>query len=131
PRGTVQFASNAVVSATGSATAFGRDTSGGNRSANVTIRDNAVITLGVCNLGGNQAGGNVTLTIQNNAALNCGANAFDLQNVNRAAAVTTLRLNGGAMIVGSFQKTKNSQTNVIQFNGGILKAGTATAAFLP
>ena len=47
PRGSVQFASNAVVSATGTATAFGRDTSGGNRSASVTLKDNAVVTLGV------------------------------------------------------------------------------------
>jgi len=131
PRGSVQFASNAIVSAAGSATAFGRDTSGGNRSANVTIRDNAVITLGVCNLGGNQAGGNVTLTIQNNAALNCGANIFDVNNVNRATAQTFIRLNGGTFTVGGFTKTKTAQTNVIQFNGGLLKAGAANAAFLP
>jgi autotransporter-associated beta strand protein len=131
PRGSVQFASNAVVSATGTATAFGRDTTGGNRSANVTVRDNAVITLGVCNLGGGQAGGNVTLTIQNNAVLNCGANSFDVQNVNRTTAMTTIRLNGGTLTVGGFTKTKTSQTNVIQFNGGVLKAGSFTAAFLP
>lgn len=131
PRGSVQFASNAVVSATGTATAFGRDTSGGNRSANVTIKDNAVITLGVCNLGGAQAGNNVTLTIQDNAALNCGANNFDLNNVNRTTAITFLRLNGGTMTVGGFIKTKTAQTNVIQFNGGVLKAGVANASFLP
>jgi fibronectin-binding autotransporter adhesin len=120
------------VSATGTATAFGRDTSaGGNRSANVTIRDNATITLGVCNLGGGQAGGNVTLTIQNNAVLSCGGNLFDLQNVNRSTAITTVRLNGGTFLVGGFSKTKTSQTNVINFNGGVLKAGAATASFLP
>ena len=68
----------------------------------VTIKDNAVVTLGVCNLGGNQAGGNVTLTIQNNASLSTGANNVDLQNVNRATAVTALRLNGGALTVGGF-----------------------------
>ena len=131
PRGAVQFASNAVVSATGSATAFGRDTTGGNRSTSVTIKDNAAITLGVCNLGGNQAGGVVTLTLQNNATLSCGANNFDVQNVNRATALTTLRLNGGSLTVGGFTKTKTSYTNVINFNGGILRAGTANAAFLP
>jgi autotransporter-associated beta strand protein len=131
PRGSVQFASNAVVGATGPATAFGRDTSGGNRSANVTIRDNANITLGVCNLGGGQAGGNVTVTIQNNALLSCGANLFDVQNVNRTTAITTIRLNGGTFLVGGFSKTKTTQTNVINFNGGILKAGAATASLLP
>lgn len=131
PRGAVQFASNAVVSATGSATAFGRDTSGGNRSANVTIRDNATIMLGVCNLGGNQAGGSITLTLQNNAVLNCGANNFDLQNVNRTTAQTFLRLNGGTLTIGGFTKTKISQTNVIQFNGGVLKAMSNNVAFLP
>ena len=131
PRGSVQFASNAVVSATGTATAFGRDGSGGNRSASVTLKDNAVITLGVCNLGGNLAGGSVTLTLQNSAVLNCGANSFDLQNVNRATAQTFIRLNGGTMTVGGFTKTKSAQTNVIQFNGGGLKAGANNAAFLP
>ena len=131
PRGTLQIASNAVISATGSAVAFGRDGSGGNRSANVTIKDNAVVTLGVCNLGGGQAGGNSTLTIQNNAVLNCGANNFDVQNVNRTTATTFLRLNGGTLTVGGFTKTKTSQTNVISFNGGILKAGKDNTAFLP
>jgi autotransporter-associated beta strand protein len=131
PRGTFQIASNAVVSATGGATAFGRDTSGGNRSANVTIKDNAVVTLGVCSMGGGQAGGNVTLTIQNNAVLSGGANNFDVQNVNRATAITTLRLNGGTMTVGGFTKTKTAQTNVIAFNGGVLKASTNNSSFLP
>lgn len=131
PRGSVQFASNAVVSASGSATAFGRDTTGGNRSANVTIKDNAAVTLGVCNLGGGQAGGNVTLTIQNNALLSCGPNSIDLQNVNRATAATTLRLNGGTLLVGGFTKTKTAQTNAILFNSGVLKAGANNSSFLP
>ncbi len=131
PRGTLQIASNAVISATGGATAFGRDGSGGNRSANVTIKDNAVVTLGVCNLGGGQAGGNSTLTIQNSAVLNCGANNFDVQNVNRTTANTFIRLNGGTFTVGGFTKTKTSQTNSFAFNGGVLKAGANNAAFLP
>jgi autotransporter-associated beta strand protein len=131
PRGAVQFASNAVVSATGSATAIGRDTTGGNRSTSVTIKDNAILTLGVCNMGGGQAGGNSTLTIQNNAALNCGANNFDVQNINRTTAQTFIRLNGGTFTVGGFTKTKTSQTNSFAFNGGILKAGANNAAFLP
>lgn len=131
PRGGFQIASNALISATGSATAFGRDGSAGNRSANITIRDNANVALGVCNLGGGDQGGNVTLTIQNNAVLNCGGNNFEVQNVNRATAQTFIRLNGGSFTVGGFTKTKTSQTNMIQFNGGLLEAGANNASFLP
>ena len=35
------------------------------------------------------------------------------------------------MTVGGFTKTKSAQTNVIQFNGGVLKAGANNTAFLP
>ena len=73
PRGSVHFASNAVVSATGTATALGRDSGGNNRSANIAIRDNATMNLGVCSLGGGQAGGSITVNIQNNASLSTGA----------------------------------------------------------
>jgi autotransporter-associated beta strand protein len=131
PRGTLQIASNAVISATGTATALGRDGSAGNRSANVTIRDNATVTFGVCSMGGGDQGGNITVTIQNNASLSCGANNFDLQDVNRSTAVTFLKLNGGAMTVGGFTKTKTSQTNSVSFNGGVLKAGANNSSFLP
>ena len=131
PRGTVTFASNAVVSATGTATALGRDNSANNRSANVTIRDNAQLSLGICSLGGNKAGGSITVTVQNNAQLSFGANSLDLQNVARNTAVTTLRLNGGTTTAGGFTKTQTSYANVIDFNGGTLKAGAANAAFLP
>jgi autotransporter-associated beta strand protein len=130
PRGAMQFASNAVVSTTQTGCAFGRDLSGNNRSASITIKDNANVALGACSLGGGQAGGNVTLTIQNNAVLNCGA-SLDLQNVNRATAVTFVRLNGGTLITGGFTKTKTSQTNMIQFNGGVLKASGNNSAFIP
>jgi autotransporter-associated beta strand protein len=130
PRGAVQFGSNAVISATGTATALGRDGSAGNRSANVTLRDNAAVSFGVCSLGGGDQGGNVTLTMQNNASLACTGN-FDVQDVNRAAAITFIRLNGGTMTVNGFTKTKTSETNSITFNGGILKAAAPNAAFLP
>ncbi len=130
PRGAVQFGSNAVISATGSATALGRDGSAGNRSATVTIRDNATLTFGVCSLGGGDQGGNVTVTIQNNAALTCAGN-LDVQNINRAAAISFIRLNGGTLTVNGFTKTKTSQTNSISFNGGVVKAGAANASFLP
>jgi autotransporter-associated beta strand protein len=131
PRGTVQFASNAIVTTTQTGCAVGRDTSGGNRSATVTFKDNASVTLGGCSLGGNQAGGNVTVTIQDNALFSLGSSSLDIQNVARATAQTFLRLNGGTLLVGGFIKTKASQTNVIQFNGGVLKAGANNASFLP
>jgi autotransporter-associated beta strand protein len=130
PRGSVRFAENAVVSATGGATALGRDTSDGNRSANITIRDNAIMTLGACSMGGGRQGGSVTVTVQNNAALSTGANNFDLHNVNRSSAVTTIRLNGGSLTVGGFTKTR-TYTSVLNFNGGWLKAGANNSAFFP
>ncbi len=131
PRGAFQIAGNAIVSATGTATAFGRDGSANNRSANITIKDNASVTLGVCSLGGGKSGGSVTLTVQNNAQLSFGANNLDLHNVTRNTAVNTLRLNGGTTTVGGFTKSQASYITVINFNGGILKAGIANAAFLP
>ena len=130
PRGSVRFAENAVVSSTGGATSLGRDSSDGNRSANITIRDNAIMTLGVCSMGGGRKGGNVTVTLQNNAALSTGANNFDLHNVNRSTAVTTFRLNGGSLTVGGFTKTR-TYASAINFNGGWLKAGADNSAFLP
>ena len=130
PRGTVQFASNAVVSATGTATAFGRDTSGGSRSANVTIKNNAVVTLGVCSQGGGKPGKWVMLTIQDNALLSTGTNNFDLNNVSAAGIATTNQLNGGTFLVGGFIKS-TANLNVIYYNGGVLKAGMNNTAFLP
>jgi autotransporter-associated beta strand protein len=133
PRGSVHFASNAVVSATGSATALGRDSGGNNRSANITIRDNATLNLGVCSLGGGQAGGSITVNIQNSASLSTGPNNLDLHNVNRSTAATTLNLNGGILTVGSFSKTRigSTQLSTNNFNGGILRAGANNPSFLP
>jgi autotransporter-associated beta strand protein len=133
PRGIVHFASNALVSASGPATALGRDSGGNNRSANITIRDNAVLNLGVCSLGGGQAGGSITVNIQNNASLSTGANNLDLHNVNRSTATTTLNLNGGTLIVGSFSKTRigSTQLSTNNFNGGILRAGANNPSFFP
>jgi autotransporter-associated beta strand protein len=133
PRGSVQFASNAVVSATGSATSLGRDSGGNNRSANITIRDNATINLGVCSLGGGQAGGSITVNIQNNGTLSTGPNNLDLHNVNRSTATTTLNLNGGTLTVGSFSKTRTGSTqfSTNNFNGGILRAGASNPSFFP
>jgi autotransporter-associated beta strand protein len=131
PRGSVQFATNAVVSAAGTATALGRDSTDGNRSANIYIRDNAALTLGACSIGGNKQGGSVTVTIQNNGSLFLGTSNLDLHYINRATAVSTLRLNGGTLTAGGFSKTKSSYANVINFNGGLLRAGANNASFLP
>ncbi len=130
PRGTFHMASNAVISATGSATALGRDTTDGNRSANIFVRDDAVVTLGACSMGGGRQGGNVTVTLQNNAMLSMPTNLFDLHNVNRATAVTTLRLNGGTLTFSGFSKTRTF-TNAINLNGGLIQATTNNATFLP
>ena len=130
PRGGVQFASNAVVSSTVSGF-FGRDGSNNKRSLNLTIRDSAAVSMGGCSFGGGKTGGSVTVTVQNNASLSFGANTIDLHDVNNSAAISTLRLNGGTTTVGGFTKTETTYTNVIDFNGGVLKAGAGNAAFLP
>ncbi len=131
PRGTVHFASNAYVTATGSATALGRDGTDGNRSARIFLRDNAVMELGACSMGGGRQGGYITLTIQDNAVLSTGTNSFDLHNVNRGTATNTIRLNGGTFIVGGFIKTRSTYTNAIWFNGGLLRAAISNSSFLP
>lgn len=130
PRGAVHFASNAVVTATGSATALGRDGSENNRSANITIRDNAQLLLGACSLGGGKAGGSVTVTIRDNALLSTGPNNLDLNNVTRTTATNLIRLNGGTLEVGGFVKTRTNLAT-IAFNGGLLRAGANNTAFLP
>ncbi len=130
PRGTLQIASNAVVSSTVSGY-LGRDGSGSKRSANITIRDNASLTMAGCDMGGNKAGASITITLQNNGALSFGANSLELHDVANSAAISTLRLNGGTLTAGGFTKTKTSYTNQINFNGGVLKAGAANTAFLP
>ena len=129
PRGSVQFASNAAVSSTITACALGRDTSGGNRSASVTIRDTARLTLGGCSQGGGKPGKWVMVTLQDNAVLSVGAANYDLNNVSASGILTTNRLNGGTFIVGGLVKSANG--NTMFFNGGVLQAGANNTAFLP
>ncbi len=129
PRGAVIFASNAVVSSTTSGF-LGRDGSANKRSSNITIRDNASVAMAGCSIGGGKVGGSVTITVQNSGALSLGTNV-DLHNIANSAAISTLRLNGGTLTVGGFTKSLGSYTNVIDFNGGILKANTNNSAFLP
>lgn len=130
PRGAVQFASDALVSSTISGF-LGRDNSGNKRSANITIRDNASVSMAGCDMGGGKNGGSITITIQNNGSLSFGANTVNLHNIANSAAVSTLRLNGGTLTAGGFTKTQTAYTNVIDFNGGVLKAGANNSAFLP
>lgn len=131
PRGTVHFASNAYVSATGPATALGRDGTDGNRSARIYIRDNAVLDLGPCSIGGNRNGGYVIITIQDSGVLSTGTNFLDLHNINRSTATNVIKLNGGTLNVGGFTKTNANYTNAIWFNGGTLRAARDNTAFLP
>ena len=130
PRGSVVLASNAVVSSTVSGY-LGRDSRGNKRSANITIRDNASVTLAGCDMGGNQVGSSITITLQNNGALAIGASSLELHDINNAAAISQVRLNGGTLTVGGFTKAKTSYTNQISFNGGVLRAASNNAAFLP
>lgn len=129
PRGAMIFASNAVVSSTVSGF-LGRDSSGNKRSLNLTVRDNASVAMAGCSFGGGKVGSSVTITVQNNAVLNLGS-TVDLHNIANSAAVSTVRLNGGTFIAGGFTKTDTSYTNIIDFNGGTLKAYAGNTAFLP
>ncbi len=130
-RGTVRIASNAVFSATGSASSFDRNTTG--NSASVTIQDNASMSFGVFSLGGGTAsGGTMTLTIRDNATFSTTGN-FDLHNSTAAAAISVLNLNGGMLNVPGFIKTRTGATqySTNNFNGGTLKASGNNTAFLP
>jgi autotransporter-associated beta strand protein len=132
PRGTVHFGGNAVISASGTATSFCRNTT--QNSANVTVEDNASITVAQFSLGGATAsGGTMTLTIRDNATFSTGANNFDLHNSTAAAAISVLNLNGGTLTVGGFIKTRTGSTQFAtnNFNGGTLKAGANNTSFLP
>ena len=135
PRGTVYFASNAYVAATGSATSLGRDNTNGKRSSRIHLEDNATLQLGLCSMGGGKAGSYIVVTIQDNASLSTGANNFDLHNINRTDAGTTtaLELNGGSMTAGGFTKTRtgSEQLSTINLNGGILRAGANNTSYLP
>lgn len=132
PKGSVEFAGNARFSATGTATAFGRNSTA--NSAFVTVKDNAVVSLGKLNLGGGQAtGGRITVTIQDNGSLSTGTEDFDLHNSTRTATWTAIYLNGGTLAVGGFGKTMTgaSQLTTNYFNGGLLVATKPNPSFLP
>ena len=132
PRGTVDIGGNANFSATGAATAFGRNTTA--NSAFVTIKDNAVVSLGRLSLGGDEnTGGRVTVTIRDNGLLSTGTENFDLHLSDRTATWTSVYLDGGTLAVGGFIKSRTgvSQLTTNYFNGGILKANKFNPTFLP
>ena len=130
PRGSMTFASNAVASSSVSGY-LGRDSSGNKRSLNLTIRDNASVSMAGCSFGGGKTGGSVTITVQNNGALSFGSSSVDLHNVANSSAISSVRLNGGIITAGGFTKTQSTYTNIIAFNGGTLRAGANNTAFLP
>jgi len=108
-RGTVEISGNAAFGATGGATAFGRNTTG--NSTTVRLKQNAVCNFGPVSLGGGQdSGGTLTLTIQDNASFSTGLNNFDIHNSTVAAAISVVNLNGGAMTVGGITKTRTGAT---------------------
>jgi autotransporter-associated beta strand protein len=132
PKGSVDLAGTANFSATGTATAFGRNDTA--NSAFVTIKNNAVVSLGKLSLGGAaNTGGRVTLTLQDNASLSTGIEDFDVHNSTRTATWTSVTLNGGTLTAGGIIKTKtgSAQLTTNFFNGGILKASKNNGAFLP
>ena len=132
PKGSVEIAGSADFSATGTATAFGRNTTA--NSAFVTIRNDATVALGRLSLGGGQdTGGRVTLTLQDNASLSTGTDNLDLHNSTRTATWTVVTLNGGVLTVGGFVKTMTGATqfSTNNFNGGTLRASKDNASFLP
>jgi autotransporter-associated beta strand protein len=132
PKGSVDIAGSANFSATGTATAFGRNST--HNSAFVTIKNDATVALGKLSLGGGTAtGGRVTVTIQDNASLSTGTEDFDLHNSTQTATWTMVSLNGGTLTVGGFVKSQSSSGRVTtnNFNGGLLRAGKSNAAFLP
>ena len=132
PKGSVDIGGSANFSATGPATAFGRNST--HNSAFVTIKNGATVALGKLSLGGGAAtGGRVTVTIQDNASLSTGTENFDLHNSTQTNTWTMVSLNGGTLTVGGFVKSQSSSGRVTtnNFNGGILRASQNNTAFLP
>jgi fibronectin-binding autotransporter adhesin len=128
-RGNLTFAGDATLTAAPGIT-IGRSA----ESINVTFKDNASATIGgASGFGGNQANPAMTLTLQDNAALNFGSNGLDLNASSAAVSQTAINLNGGTLTAGAFFKTSigDTQTAVINWNGGLLRAGATGPAFLP
>ncbi|MFM2294222.1 MAG: hypothetical protein RLZZ350_635, partial [Verrucomicrobiota bacterium] len=133
PRGNVIFTNGANYSATGTATAFGRSTSGTGTS--VTLAGSSVCSFGVLNLGGGINSINpITVTVKDTAQLTCSAgNNFDLHNSTLSTATTAVNVDGGTLTVNGFIKTLTggSQTSTLKLNGGTLKGNANNASFLP
>ena len=131
-RGNIIFAGNGSLSInTGNDTLqFGRFAG---QALNLLLKDNSSITTGAIGFGGGQAGGAVTLTLQDTAAVTAanGKN-FDFHGINANVPVT-INLNGGTLTAGSFTKfqTVAGRETFLNFNGGTIRAGASNPNFLP
>ncbi len=124
---------------------FGR----GNASFNMTLQDNATITLTDDGTPGTNVPtlGATTQVLSNlnlfgNSAFNAGTTGFELNGVTATNDTTTLTLGGvgtdgisgaSTLTVGYFTKTAVGANNITKFyfNGGTLAATTSSTAFLP
>jgi autotransporter-associated beta strand protein len=132
--GTMIFSNNANFSSSAAGNSIGRDGNNSGRACSVTFMNNSVGSFtSAISLGGGKSGGNVTVTIQDNASLSSGTGTFDLNAITSATAAGLVNLNGGTLSVGSFIKSSTGagQTSTLSLNGGTLKATQSSASFLP
>jgi autotransporter-associated beta strand protein len=118
-------------SITGSGGAIGR----GGGATTFLLRDNASFNIGGFSMGGGQALPSASIRVIQNAQLSTGTGSLDLLNTSSAKSTSQLQLDGGTTTLGGIIKTSTgaTQTSTINFNGGILRYGGATANtnFLP
>lgn len=99
----------------------------------VLLKDDARISSGAIGFGGGQAGGAVSLTLQDNASVIAaqGKN-IDLHGINANVPVT-IQLNGGVLEAGSFTKFQvvAGRETFMNLNGGTIRAGATNPNFLP
>ncbi len=133
PRGTVTFAGNFNLTTTATGVGFGR---ADGFTVNVTLKDNASVSLGSCSMGNGRDMSSLRLTLRDAARLTLtdpsGGNLLDLLNTAGTGNTGTLTLNGGTLTAGGFVKTSVGSTlnSVMLFNGGVLKAANSSATFL-
>ncbi len=129
-RGNFAYAGNTVINNGNTGGLLGR--SGGN-AATLVIKDNAVCNFAGFTMGDSGNGGansSLSLTVQDSAALNLGANTFNTLS----SAITgagTINLNGGTVSAGSISKSTTGTAMTLSWNGGTIKATAASASFFP
>ena len=77
----------------------------------------------------NQSGGSVIFDSDNGVTVG-GTGIFDMQTVGAAASSNTYHLDGGTLTVPQITSTATTGTRTFCFNGGMLKAAKANAAFM-